>query len=513
VLTQQLMFEFSCFSVCSAHAHHDQAVIPRLPRELAIAFAAIFLVSFLAAFNLMPVSVHMTVVSVATIYIGSRFALKCWKIEGGAEGEGGRPGGAEQMQTKDAMMFPVIGSVVLFSLYLVYKFLPKEWVNFFIKCYFFVFGCLVLAQKFAQILTMTLPVPLVHKLLKLEFSLPNPVWIFGKIEQVLLPVLKLIPYLGYNQPAPAGEIEPEPASFWMQLSLLDLIALAIAITVSVFYIATGYWAASNLFGIAFSVQGIEMLSLGSFLNGTILLCGLFFYDVFWVFGTDVMVTVAKSFDAPIKLLFPQFGSEGTPSMLGLGDIVIPGIFIALLLRFDIWMNIQRLKKKTGENKWSKEEKHDVDCLYCHAEKQKPLKTSYFTTNLIAYFFGLCTTVGVMYSFGAAQPALLYLVPACLGTSILLSNIKGEFKQLWKYTENEEEGEQGEKKGEASAPSESEVAGEKPKRKSSSAKKKAVKQAEQEEQGEAGESSSPASSTKKRAGKTSSSKKKRSSRAD
>jgi hypothetical protein len=41
-----------------------------------------------------------------------------------------------------------------------------------------------------------------------------------------------------------------------------------------------------------------------------------------------MVTVAKSFDAPIKLLFPrQWATETTKmnfSMLGLGDIVIPG---------------------------------------------------------------------------------------------------------------------------------------------------------------------------------------------
>ena len=41
-----------------------------------------------------------------------------------------------------------------------------------------------------------------------------------------------------------------------------------------------------------------------------------------------MVTVAKSFDAPIKLLFPRsFATETTKlshSMLGLGDIVIPG---------------------------------------------------------------------------------------------------------------------------------------------------------------------------------------------
>lgn len=33
-----------------------------------------------------------------------------------------------------------------------------------------------------------------------------------------------------------------------------------------------------------------MLSLGSYTIGCILLGGLFFYDIFWVFGTDVMVT-------------------------------------------------------------------------------------------------------------------------------------------------------------------------------------------------------------------------------
>ena len=41
-----------------------------------------------------------------------------------------------------------------------------------------------------------------------------------------------------------------------------------------------------------------------------------------------MVTVARSFDAPVKLLFPKdiFASEYQFAMLGLGDIVIPGLF-------------------------------------------------------------------------------------------------------------------------------------------------------------------------------------------
>lgn len=50
-----------------------------------------------------------------------------------------------------------------------------------------------------------------------------------------------------------------------------------------------------------------------------------------------MLTVAKSIDGPIKLIFPYDYSE-TPaksSMIGLGDIVIPGLFISLCLKFDI----------------------------------------------------------------------------------------------------------------------------------------------------------------------------------
>ena len=64
--------------------------------------------------------------------------------------------------------------------------------------------------------------------------------------------------------------------------------------------------------------------------------GLFFYDIFWVFRTDVMVTVAKGLDVPIKLLFPYnlYEEEISFSLVGLGDIVIPGIFIALCLRYD-----------------------------------------------------------------------------------------------------------------------------------------------------------------------------------
>jgi len=168
-----------------------------------------------------------------------------------------------------------------------------------------------------------------------------------------------------------------------------------------------------VFGIAFSIQAIELLYLGSYRNGFILLIGLFFYDVFWVFGSDVMVKVAKSFDAPIKLFFPNpwgipnEAGEIRPSLLGLGDIVIPGIFIALLLRFEL---------QNGES---------------------GRKLEYFYTNLIAYFLGLATTIGCMTFFNAAQPALLYLVPFCLGASWLTAVKRGEWRLLWEFEEKDE----------------------------------------------------------------------------
>lgn len=70
--------------------------------------------------------------------------------------------------------------------------------------------------------------------------------------------------------------------------------------------------------------------------GTILLSLLFFYDIFWVFlspyftskGESVMVEVATALEVPVKLVMPNFmASARSCSMLGLGDIVVPGIYI------------------------------------------------------------------------------------------------------------------------------------------------------------------------------------------
>ena len=123
----------------------------------------------------------------------------------------------------------------------------------------------------------------------------------------------------------------------MNYRIYEQVRLGLCSVVGVWYILKKHWLANDLLGMAFAINGVELLHLNNVVTGCILLGGLFFYDIFWVFGTDVMVTVAKSFEAPIKLVFPQDLLENglaakNMAMLGLGDIVIPGIFVALLLR-------------------------------------------------------------------------------------------------------------------------------------------------------------------------------------
>lgn len=230
---------------------------------------------------------------------------------------------------------------------------------------------------------------------------------FGTSKKDEKPIIKFsvsIPFL-----TPAGEKTD------VEMTTSELLCYIVGTLVALWYALSKNWLANDILGVCFCIQAIEMMSLGSFTNGLILLSGLFVYDVFWVFGTglfmaegdSVMVSVAKNFNAPIKLLFPKCypPQDKQFSMLGLGDIVIPGIFVALCLRFD-----------TREGKG----------------------TSVFAWSLAGYVLGLGTTVFVMHVFEAAQPALLYIVPACILTSVLGASSKKQLSELWAYSEEDAE---------------------------------------------------------------------------
>ncbi len=131
-----------------------------------------------------------------------------------------------------------------------------------------------------------------------------------------------------------------------------------------------------------------------------------------------MVGVAKNLDGPIKLMFPKkipYEKKEDFNMIGLGDIVIPGIYVAFLLRFDM-IKFYR-KNKTLEG------------------LRMSLKNfPYFFTTFSGYVIGILVTLFIMVYFNHAQPALLYLVPGVLISSLIIVYIKGDFKELWEINE-------------------------------------------------------------------------------
>lgn len=184
-----------------------------------------------------------------------------------------------------------------------------------------------------------------------------------------------------------------------------------------------------------------------------------------------MVTVATTLDVPIKLTFEAASRK---SILGLGDIVIPGMVIGWALRLDLWLFYLRKMKyeltdlsivekdaKSGEIVTRKESKHKEikapyfnvkgnwgDMLWTRGSMfisrrgQLPVELAgtrfpkvYFYASMAGYGAGMLVTLAMLMVYKRGQPALLYLVPGVLGSVLITGLVRGEFKELWAYTED------------------------------------------------------------------------------
>lgn len=154
-----------------------------------------------------------------------------------------------------------------------------------------------------------------------------------------------------------------------------------------------------------------------------------------------MVTVATFLEAPIKLLFVrQFAtaqSSAQYSMLGLGDIVIPGAFLALLLRYDAYRNHIKLADYVPD---AIAKKNDDDAAaaaaakagngkakgpitadgvtatatlapWVHLSMLPDFPKTYFNIGCIFYVGGLAVTVAIMFLFESAQVCVAAMVEA------------------------------------------------------------------------------------------------------
>jgi minor histocompatibility antigen H13 len=287
---------------------------------------------------------------------------------------------SQSLQADDAKWFPVMGSGVLLGLFLVLKYVGTSLIKMLITCWITMICTFGIGRNADQIIAVVR-----NKTMKPLFKIP----FFDE------------------------DVRP-----------LEIIGGLVGACMAATYIFSKNWIINNIFGVSFCLLGIRTINLNSVKTGAIMLIGLFFYDVFWVFGSksvfgsNVMVSVAMGVEAPIKLMFPrELGGCGIlkQSMLGLGDIVVPGLFIAFLAKWDAI--------KIGE--------------------KKATSFVYLNTVMYSYVLSLITTVSIMLFFNAAQPALLYIVPYVLITTAALAVTRGEFKELWYFEiPDEDESEKG-----------------------------------------------------------------------
>jgi len=224
----------------------------------------------------------------------------------------------------------------------------------------------------------------------------------------------------------------------------EIISFMLSVSIVCVWVLTGHWLLMDAMGMGLCVAFIAFVRLPSLKVSTLLLTGLLVYDVFWVFfssyifNANVMVKVATrpaenpvglmarklhlgSFgrDAPKlslpgKLVFPSMHNSGHFSMLGLGDIVMPGLLLCFVLRYDAYKKAQLISTEAG----------------VPPPTTFHNRISYFHCSLIGYFLGLLTATVSSEIFKAAQPALLYLVPFTLLPLLTMAYIKGDLRRMW-----------------------------------------------------------------------------------
>ena len=203
------------------------------------------------------------------------------------------------------------------------------------------------------------------------------------------------------------------------------------ILILLIWLFSGHWLVNDVIAVSLCVLFASLCKIPSLRVAAILFTGLFCYDIFFVFfservfGQNVMVQVATStpqnpasaivnflglpfspvpnLAMPAKLVIPA--GDNRHAILGLGDIILPEMLLVYLLHFDV---INRE----------------------HARRSLP---PYFSTALAFYALALFVSFYCNYAFKAAQPALLYIVPALLVPTAIMAARKGHWSALWNGT--------------------------------------------------------------------------------
>ncbi|KAI8951808.1 signal peptide peptidase-domain-containing protein [Xylaria longipes] len=456
--------------------------------------------------DLLVLESRIVFTALACIYIGSHGAIrrppsaklpKKIKDGEGKEAENHDDQYVQGLLPSDAILFPILAGTVLVGLYYLIKWLEDpDILNKILKAYFSVMSLASLGKLFADGLHFltgfvfpTVWIGNKGRVYHIDSEkkgqwhtndgTDNKIWDDKKVSPLPGPFSEL--KFSDTTTKLLWEIRHLFLEEWtvrfvvhgivnekVKVKFNDIFGFVLALGANVFYYTTESVFLSNLMGYAFSYVGIMVMSPTTFFTGSAVLFGLFFYDIVMVFYTPYMVTVATKLDAPIKLVFQ---GPTRASMLGLGDIVIPGMFIGICLRFDHYMYYYRQQKlkevelkthdeSSGQLITSKKmQRMVVKPEYINPQGQwgdrfwgtklskifspdatPALRASafpkpYFHAALVGYLLAMLATLAMLLTFNHAQPALLYLVPGVVAAVWATGVVRGEIREMWNYTED------------------------------------------------------------------------------
>lgn len=280
--------------------------------------------------------------------------------------------------------------------------------------------------------------------------------IFGTYAALDSVLFDVINYIGYGIGVASAQ----------DLKRLSYYTIIVSVVVVAIWVFTGNYILHDILSSALCIAFISLVRFPSLKLASLCMSLLFLYDIYWVFfseyffNSNVMVSVAtkntlnpiymigqyfhitflesasKTIELPLKLLVPSFTSSFSSngynySVLGLGDITVPGLLVSLACEMDVInynMNIVMSQSYfESENDYGDVEKSILPSKFKFCKKQNQFL---FVSSLIGYIFGLiCAFVASRLS-NHAQPALLYLVPSVLSFISLRALYEGRFLELW-----------------------------------------------------------------------------------
>lgn len=325
----------------------------------------------------MPMSSHTLLLASCIVLIGAHASL---------------PQASQEVETlghEEAMALPLVAFGGLAALFIAYRFVDAATLNALLRVYFVAVGTFACGEAVRPFLPRA--------------------WFRGApIVDVVLPVV--------------GELRG---------TVGDGVGVAIGAVVAGTYGVTGHWLANNAVAAGLCVSGLAQLLTNRYATAAAILAGLFVYDIVMVYGTPMMLDVATKVDGPIKLVLPRGGldARGAPAagLLGLGDIIVPGLLLSLVLRFDTFRALRAgaLPPPPAASP------ADARAALPDTPFPRPL----FLAGWLAYMVGLLITLVVMFWWEAGQPALFFLVPCVLLATAGGAAVRGELRALLTYTDD------------------------------------------------------------------------------